>query len=96
MRQRRTANRWEERSDRHENKAKRNWRRYHHLRGHDPRGAKVFRTKAKRYEHRADICDRRAQQWDDDAQVSERQARQLMRTLQFVLALLHKFEPHSA
>lgn len=52
--------------------------------------------KAKRYEDRAEMCNRRANQWDDDAELNERQARKLRRLLQFVLALLDDYEPQHA
>ena len=87
-RQRDTADRWDKRRHESKSKARANWRKYHSWKGHDRDRAEIYRTKARRYDRRAERCAEKAGGWSDRADMSDRQAEQLAKLLSFLLHLL--------
>ena len=87
-RQRHTADRWEKRHHESKSKARANWEDYHRWKGHDPDQAKVYKTKARRYDRHAERCAEKADWWDHQADLNDRQMRKMVKLLTYLLHLL--------
>jgi hypothetical protein len=86
--QRHIADRWEKRQHSSHTKARSNWKKYHQWKGHDRDQAKVYRTKARGYDRHAERCAEKADWWDHQADLNDRQVRKMVNLLTYLLHLL--------
>lgn len=91
-----TGDYWTKRSKRYDRKADRSWDQYHSYKGHDWKRAEGYRTRAKKYERHADLCEKRAQKNYHRADYNEDEAEQLIELLEFLLELLQQRQSQEA